>query len=107
MRALSLISLTRTMWSEQSGDNSHDESHEPGRDGEERANEEEEEIPLFEQLDDLSVLEPDPQVARSLATRLAALTIHGIVDIDRPVGCSPRMAMQLNGSAPYWKRIHP
>ena len=77
------------MWSEQSGDHSHDESHELGHDDEERSNEEEKEIPLFEQLVDPSVLEPEPQAARSpLASRLAALTIHGIVDTDRPVGCS-------------------
>ena len=83
------------MWSEQSRDHSHDESHEPGRDDEERSNEEEKEIP-FEQCSDPSVLEPEPQVARSpLASRLAALTIHGIVDTDRPVGCSLRMTKLL------------
>ena len=61
------------MWSDQSGDHSHNESHEPGRDDEERSDEEEKEIPPFEQLVDLSVLEPEPQVARSpLATCLAA-----------------------------------
>ena len=80
------------MWSEQSRDHSHDKSHEPGRDDEERSNEEDKEIPPYEQLVDPSVLEPEPQVARSpLATRLAALTIHGIVDTDRLVGCSPMM----------------
>ena len=87
MRALSLFSLTQTMRFEQSVDNSHDNCHEPGRDDEERSNEEDKEISPYEQLVDPSVLEPEQQVARSpLATRLAALTIHGIVDTDRPVG---------------------
>ena len=73
MRALSLISLTQTMRFEQSVDNSHDNCHEPGRDDEERSNEEDKEISPFEQLEDPSVLEPGPQVARSpLAPRHSA-----------------------------------
>ena len=76
------------MWSEQSVDNSHDQSHAPGPHQEESANEEDEEIHAYEQLEDPAVLEPAQQVARSL--HLVALTIHGIADTDWPVGCSLR-----------------
>ena len=51
------------MWSEQSGDQSH-KRQEPGLPSEENANEEDAEN-LFDQIEDPSVLEPEPQVARS------------------------------------------
>ena len=79
---------------EQSVDHSHDNCHEPDSHQEEIANEEDEENSAYEQLVDPAILEPEPQVARSSPPHLAALTIHGIVDTDRPVGCSLRMRMK-------------
>jgi hypothetical protein len=78
------------MWSEQSVDNSHDQSHAPGLLQEESANEEDDENSAYEHLADPAILEPEQQVARSSPPHLVALTIHGIADTDWPVGCSLR-----------------
>ena len=72
----------------------HGEGQYPGLHEEVRANEEEEEVSAFEHLEDPFILKPAPQVARYLATRLVALTTHGIVVNDQPVGCNQRVTIR-------------